>query len=608
MRGLSPMDPSSYSRPELAIVREIEINLSVNLENRIFKGYTILTVQKVDSATTEIVLDVLDLNISEIFDAEANTKLNYVVHPPLDGYGSKLVVALPTSNKDTYKIRIHYETSPKASGLQWLEPQQTAGKKHPFVFSQFQPIHARSFIPCQDTPYVKTPYTATITTTSTLTTLMSAICESRSSKGGFTTTTFVQTVPMCSYLIAIAIGALEGKKIGPRTTIWSEKEILEESAYEFAETEMQLQKAEEICGPYEWGIYDLLVLPPSFPYGGMENPCLTFVTPTLLAGDRSLATVVAHEIAHSWTGNLVTNCNWEHFWLNEGFTVFVERKILQRLENKENQDFDAYCGTVELIEMISELGIDNPITCLVVNLEKTHPDDSFSKVPYEKGHTFLRYLEDLVGGPSIFEPFLRKYFDKFKFKTLSSNDFKQFFQDYFEKTPEIKSIDWDTWFYSPGMPPVIPTYDMTLMQRCNKYKNLWLNWDLTEDVPFTKEEIQKLKAVEIIQILQDINDEDPQPIKKLEIMQDLFGFDSIKNSEIKFRWLKIGLKAHWEPKVLEALNWINVVGRMKFVRPLYRALYKWEYSKNMAIENFHKNCQYMMHVAAYTIRKDLNIA
>ncbi|KRT78998.1 Peptidase [Oryctes borbonicus] len=210
---------------------------------------------------------------------------------------------------------------------------------------------------------------------------------------------FAQDIPIPSYLIAIAVGALESRDIGPRSKVWSEKEFIEAAAYEFANTEHQLKTAEEICGPYLWGRYDLLVLPPSFPFGGMENPCLTFVTPTLLAGDRSLANVVAHEIAHSWTGNLVTNANFEHFWLNEGFTVLIERKIVGRLENAQLQDFEAYDGLQELKDTIKRMGSENPLTKLVVDLKGIHPDDAFSTVPYEKGQLFLRYLEKTVGGP-----------------------------------------------------------------------------------------------------------------------------------------------------------------------------------------------------------------
>jgi leukotriene-A4 hydrolase len=228
---------------------------------------------------------------------------------------------------------------------------------------------------------------------------MSAIPKSTEVVGHQKYSHFIQDVPIPSYLIAIAVGALDSRKIGPRSHVWAEKEIIEECAYEFADTERQLITAEEICGPYVWGIYDLLVLPPSFAYGGMENPCLTFVTPTLLAGDRSLANVVAHEIAHSWTGNLITNRNFEHFWLNEGFTVFVERKIKGRLSSPLHQDFDAYGRLNELNETVKLFGEDNPLTRLVHDLKGVHPDDAFSVVPYEKGQTFLRHLEEVVGGP-----------------------------------------------------------------------------------------------------------------------------------------------------------------------------------------------------------------
>lgn len=606
MHGLSVTDPSSFSRPDLVIVTDLSLNLTVNFDRKTFKGYVNLVVQKIDKAATELILDTQDLNVFEVYDIDSNSKLNYIINSSVGEFGSKLSITLPNKSAESFNIRVQYETSAKASGLQWLEPQQTAGKKFPFVFSQFQPIHARSVLPCQDTPAVKASYKATITAPSHLTVLMSAIRQDTIVNGDITTTTFIQKVPICAYLIAIAIGEIEGKKIGPRSTVWAEGKLIDQAVYEFAETEKQLQTAEAICGPYEWGIYDLLVLPPSFPFGGMENPCLTFVTPTILAGDRSLADVVAHEIAHSWTGNLVTNLNWEHFWLNEGFTVFIERKIVGRLTNSEEQDFDAHCGTVELKETISVLGADNPMTCLVVNLEKTHPDDAFSKVPYEKGHTFLRYLENLVGGPSEFEPFLRKYFEHFKFKTLNSKDFKAFFENFFANK-DITKIDWDTWFYSPGMPPIIPAYNTKLLDSCNEYKTKLLNLDNSSGMNCKKEDFQKLGTKQLIQVLQDMLEADPQPVEKLKAMDQLLDISSMENSEVKFRWLRIALKAHWEDKIQETLDWINVVGRMKFVRPLYRDLYNWEKARERAIANYNLNCHTMMHVVAYTVRKDLHL-
>ncbi|KAB0803267.1 hypothetical protein PPYR_00237 [Photinus pyralis] len=602
MHGLSVNDPSSFSRPDSVVVTDLSLNLSVSFEQKIFKGYVDLVVQKVDSAATELILDTQDLDIFEIYDTDSNAKLNYIINSPVAEFGSKLSITLPNKSAQSLNIRIQYATTAKASGLQWLEPEQTAGKVHPFVFSQFQPIHARSVLPCQDTPAVKATYRASITAPSHLTVLMSAVRQDKVVNGDIATSTFVQKVPICAYLIAIAIGAIEGKKIGPRSTVWAEEKLIDQAVYEFGETEMQLRTAEDICGPYVWGIYDLLVLPPSFPFGGMENPCLTFVTPTLLAGDRSLANVVAHEIAHSWTGNLVTNVNWEHFWLNEGFTVFIERKIVGRLTNAEEQDFDAHCGTVSLKETVSVLGTDNPLTCLVVNLEKTHPDDAFSRVPYEKGHTFLRYLENVVGGPSEFEPFLRKYFDHFKFKTLNSNDFKAYFENFFAKNDSIKKIDWNAWFYSPGMPPVVPAYNTKVLELCNEYKTKLLSNSL-----YKKEDFKHLDMKVLIHVLQEIFEGDPQPVEKLKAIDDLLGLSAMQNSEVKFMWLRIALKARWEEKIQETLDWINVVGRMKYVRPLHRDLYNWEKARQQAITNYYSNCHTMMHVVSYTARKDLHL-
>lgn len=436
---------------------------------------------------------------------------------------------------------------------------------------------------------------------------MSAICNGTKTLHRGKLSHFVQEVPVPSYLIALAVGVLESRELSPRSHVWAEKEIIDECAYEFATTEQQLKTAEEICGPYVWGKYDLLVLPPSFPYGGMENPCLTFVTPTLLAGDRSLANVVAHEIAHSWTGNLVTNRNFEHFWLNEGFTVFVERKIKGRLESSQSQDFDAYTSVNELRESIENLGEQSPLTQLVVNLKGVHPDDAFSCVPYEKGQTFLRYLENVVGGPNVFEPFLRDYFEAFKFKSIETKDFQNFFQEYFNDNPDIESIDWQKWLYSPGMPPVIPDYDKTYCTFCDELVDKFLTWDGTGDLPITEDDRKDLITKQIIYFLQNIFQADAQSLDKLQALNNLFNFDTVKNSEIKFGWLRICLKARWEEKVHVILTWVNIIGRMKFVRPLYRALFEWEEMRPKTVENFLANKRNMMHVSSYTLSKDLHL-
>ncbi|CAH0551641.1 unnamed protein product [Brassicogethes aeneus] len=606
-QALSPMDPSSFSRPELVRITNIELNLSVNFDKKKLSGNVHLSVKKVDESVNEIILDTLKLSIQSVYELETKKDLKYTLFELIEEYGSKLVIELPDKDKKECVIAIEYETSPDASGLQWLEPNATAGKKHPYLFSQFQPTHARSVLPCQDTPAVKIKYSATISAPPEYTVLMSAIRNGTKELQSGRISHFVQDVPLPSYLIAIAVGVLESRRLGPRCHVWAEKELIEESAHEFANTEHQLETAEKICGPYVWGIYDLLVLPPSFPWGGMENPCLTFVTPTLLAGDRSLANVVAHEIAHSWTGNLITNRNFEHFWLNEGFTVFVERKILGLLESPQSQDFDAYGRVGDLEETVNLLGKTSPLTQLVIDLKGVHPDDAFSVVPYEKGQTFLRYLETTVGGPAEFEPFLKKYFDNFKYQSIETDDFKNFFEDYFSSNPNIKKIDWKTWLYAPGMPPVIPDYDKTLAVVCDEIIQKFIKWNDETPIPITEEEKEKLSSSQIIYVLEKISRADPQSTNKLEALNKLFDLDNVKNCEIKFRWFRTCLKAHWEEKVDAVLSWINVVGRMKYVRPLYRDMYSWEKTRTRAVENFKQNSKSMMHVVVFTLKKDLHI-
>lgn len=592
--GLSPCDPSSFSRPDQVIVTDIFLNLNINFNSKTLSGHIILSVNKIQEKCNELTLDAFKLKISSISEVDTKEKLEYQLSDHIDAFGSKLIVQLPKKEVNSFKICIEYETSPEASGLQWLSPQATSGKKHPFLFSQFEPTHARSVLPCQDTPSVKQTYKATILAPKDMTVLMSAVKGDSTLVGDNKQSNFTQTVPVPSYLIALAVGSLESRKLGPRSHVWAEKEIIEDCAYEFALTEHQLKTAEEICGPYVWGIYDLLVLPPSFPYGGMENPCLTFVTPTLLAGDRSLANVIAHEIAHSWTGNLVTNKTFEHFWLNEGFTMFVERKIIGKLTSAKMQDFDAFTGISDLKEAISVLGADNPLTNLVVDLRGIHPDEAFSTVPYEKGQTFLRYLESTVGGPEKFEPFLRAYFETFKYKSIETSDFQKFFQNYFSTVEAIQTIAWKTWLYTPGMPLLIPEYDKSLALVCDVLLKKFCTWTGHETCPITAEDSKKLIPEQLIYFLQKLSEAEKQSIHKLKVLSDLFEIEKIKNAEIKFRWLKICVKARWEEKIQDVLDWINVVGRMKFVRPLYRELYQWDISKNRAVENFKANKHQMM--------------
>ncbi|CAF4914140.1 unnamed protein product [Pieris macdunnoughi] len=637
--ALSPLDPSSYSRPELAVVKHIDLKLNVDFEKKQLTGEALLTVNVINSIE-QLILDSSNLTIESI-ETEDGKSLNFTLADAVPNYGSKLTIPLPepaTANQNL-KIRIKYKTSPSATALQWLEPTQTSGKKYPYMFSQCQPIHARSILPCQDSPAVKFTYNAEVTAPEPFTVLMSAIKGNSSEKA-----TFRQPVPIPSYLLAIAVAVLESRELGPRSHVWSEKEEIDRSAWEFADTEKYLQAAERLCGPYQWTQYDLLVLPPSFPYGGMENPCLTFVTPTLLAGDRSQADVIVHEIMHSWTGNLVTNRNFEHFWLNEGFTVFLERKvgaslIADKEEAHRSRDFSSLLGLQELTETINQnLGPTSPLTQLVPDLNNTHPDDAFSRVPYEKGSLFLRYLEDLVGGPvvdlvgvhpddafstvpyekgslflryledllggsEVFDDFLRSYLDKFQRQSIDTDQFKAYLLDYFKDNEAMKGVDWTTWLHKSGMPPVIPAYDTSMT------KDVTVLLAKVNDTSSTLEysNVLTFTPQQMINFLQALIDQDPLPLDRLRNMGKKYNIDTSKNSEIVYRWLRLCIRSRDESKLSEALQFVNNQGRMKYVRPIYRDLYNWEAVRERAIENFLKNEANMMHVSAYTLRKDLHL-
>ncbi|KAJ8686739.1 hypothetical protein QAD02_022533 [Eretmocerus hayati] len=609
--ALSPTDPNSFSRPDLAVVTHTHLNIKINFERRIFDGSAILDIEK-KGETEFLILDARGLILLSVVDVIDGSRLDYCVEKGVN-YGSRLSIQLPDipivdGDKIKYKIKITYRTSQDCTALQWLSPEQTAGGKHPYLFSQCQAVHARSMLPCQDTPFVKSTYSAEIKAPAELNVLMSAIKDGVEEIDNSTKChKFRQPVPIPSYLIAIAVGKLVCKQIGPRTKVWTEQELLDESAFEFEETEIMLKTAEEICGPYIWGVYDLLILPPSFPFGGMENPCLTFVTPTLLAGDRSLADVVAHEIAHSWTGNLVTNATFEHFWLNEGFTVFVERKICGRMYGDKVRHFSALMGLQKLKNEIKTLGEKNPFTSLVPNLVGVDPDDAFSSVPYEKGHTFLFYLEELLGGPDVFEPFLRDYLETYKYKSLNTLQWKDYLFEYFpDKLELLKKVNWDAWLYKPGEPIEIPKYDTTL---ANEYITLAARWIADDAVSsFKKTDVENWTSNQKEAFLAElVLNNKSLSIHQMKSMDELYHFGSQQNSEIRFQWLRLCLKSRWESKVTEALDFATSQGRLKFVRPLFRDVYAWEEMRQQAIDRYLACKDKMMYVTREMVAKDLHL-
>ncbi|XP_039950466.1 leukotriene A-4 hydrolase isoform X1 [Bactrocera tryoni] len=613
MGRLSKVDPSSYSEPERIVTKHSAFKWTVDFTNTKLLGSVTHKFNVLEANLPAILLDVRDISIknaSILCSGGSAIPINYFISDPVDDIGAKLTLELPEGTaKGDLLVRIDYETSNRASGLQWLTPEQTLGKQHPYLFSQCQAIHARSVLPCQDTPAVKFTYEATVEHPKELTALMSALVEKKETG----VTKFKQEVPIPAYLLAIAIGDLVSRPLGPQSNVWAEAGIVEAAAEEFSETDKMLKTASDICGPYVWKQYDLLVMPPSFPFGGMENPCLTFVTPTVLAGDKSLADVVAHEIAHSWTGNLVTNKNFEHFWLNEGFTVFVETKIVGRLQGDKERDFHMLRNLTELRECIRTQLANNPeLTKLVVDLSNCGPDDAFSSVPYNKGSTFLRYIEDLLGGPEVFEPFLRSYLQKYAYKSVVTDDFKSALYDYFnntDKKDKLTEIDWDLWLSHEGMPPIIPKFDETLAAVSEQLAKLWSTKSTTElraDSDITKP-ISSHQLIDFLGKLIESNEIVDLNAEKIEFLENTYKLKDTKNSEVRFRFLRLVIRARLLKRIDEIIAFANSNFRMKFCRPIYRDLGQWPEAKPIAIKSFESVKNQMMAVCAHTIEKDLGL-
>ncbi|XP_062374163.1 leukotriene A-4 hydrolase [Sardina pilchardus] len=604
-------DPCSFSSYTKCATKHLNLTYHVDFDSHVLKSKVALTIEVLEDKFTSLTLDSRDLKISAVTANGQPAK--FALGSQHSFKGSPLEITLPfeLSRGQHVIVEVTYETSPKASALQWLTPTQTAGKKHPYLFSQCQATHCRSMVPCQDTPSVKHTYYAQVSVPKELVAVMSAVRDGQEADphdNNRIIYRFRQPVPMPSYLIAIVVGALESREIGPRTRVWSEKEYVDLAAFEFSETESMLKTAESLAGPYVWGQYDVLVLPPSFPYGGMENPCLTFATPTLLAGDKSLSNVIAHEISHSWTGNLVTNKTWEHFWLNEGHTVYLERMIGRCLENEQFRQFKAMGGWKDLQESVNTFGANSPLTNLVPDLNEVDPDVAFSSVPYEKGFALLYHLEELMGGPEVFMGFVKSYIQLFAYGSVTTEEWKNYLFTYFkDKVDILNKVDWNAWMHTPGMPPVKPQYDTTMADACIALCQKWVKAKEGDLSGFSAADVKALSSHQVIEFLSLLLLEEPLPLSHVKRMQEVYEFNSIKNSEIRARWLRLCVKSHWEEAVALALKMATEQGRMKFTRPLFREVYTWEKHRELAVKTFLETRAAMHPVTAMLVAKDLKV-
>src|ERR1051325_8425110 len=463
-------DFHSYANPSAVRVKHIDLEWDVLCDQKILKGTATLFIERI-SPDRPLILDTRDLKIERVeasVDGKSFSPGTFTVGEADKILGAPLTIPLAANAS---RIRIHYSTSPGASGLQWLEPAQTAGKKAPFVFTQSEAIHARSWIPLQDTPQVRVTYTAHVRTPTNLLAVMSAENAANTPRDG--DYSFRMTQPIPSYLIALAVGDLRFRSLGPRTGVYAEPSVIDQAARELSDTEKMVVATERIYGPYRWGRYDILVLPPSFPYGGMENPRLTFATPTILAGDKSLVSLIAHELAHSWSGNLVTNATWRDFWLNEGFTTYLERRIIEAVYGRPRAEMEAALGLRDLNEELA--GLDDRDEILHIDLKGRDPDDGSTDIPYEKGALFLRHLEETFGR-TRFDLFLKSYFNHFAFQSITTEQFQAYLkQNLLEKDPsKAAKVPVDAWINRPGLPASAPKPSSPAFAKVETQAHLWL--------------------------------------------------------------------------------------------------------------------------------------
>jgi aminopeptidase N len=535
------LDPHSYAQDDQPQTRSIDLFLRCDFSRRLLEGEIVLHFRNPGSGAID--LDTRDLRIDAVTSLDG-AALSYELAPPEPILGSRLHVTLPNA---TAAIRIRYATSSTATALQWLEPAQTAGGE-PFLYSQCQPIHARSLAPLQDTPRIRIAVgSARFTVPSRLRTLMAAAARGREPAGAEAIDVFEMPQPIPPYLLAFAVGDLTSRPFSARCAVWAEPPVADAAAFEFAEVEEMLRAAEALFGPYEWDRYDVLVMPPSFPYGGMENPRLTFVTPSVLAGDRSLVNVIAHELAHAWTGNLVTNASANDFWLNEGFTVYAERRILEALYGREAAELHAASGRHDLQTALDRFATRPELTRLRTNLAGIDPDEAYSTVPYEKGYLLLRKLEETAGRP-VWDGFLRQYLERFRFRSIITDEFLRFLED---RLPGLAARAGALDFIDrPGVPEDAPQPRSARLEQLRRL------------------EVEPRNPTELLVLLQSTAP-DPARLRELDAR---WGLARRKSLELRHNFVLLQLRAGMEGAVEAARCVVLETGRMRYLRPIYTEL------------------------------------
>ncbi|MCC5919792.1 MAG: M1 family metallopeptidase [Cyclobacteriaceae bacterium] len=573
MKAEKNLDPHSYANSNQVKTSHLSWDAEVDFNSKQIKATATWTLDRKEDAN-QLVLDTYDLDIDKVTDSKGN-ELSYELSEKDDILGSAMSIQL---KKGDDQVVISYVTSSEAAALQWLNSDQTLSGE-PFLFTQSQAILARSWIPCQDSPGIRFTYDAEVQVPLRLLPLMSATNPQKKNDSGKYRFKMEQPIP--AYLMALAVGDLAFKEIGKQTGVYAEPSLLDDAHSEFIETQQMLEKAEKLYGPYQWDRYDLLVLPPSFPFGGMENPRITFATPTIITGDRSLVSLVAHELAHSWSGNLVTTATWNDFWLNEGFTVYFENRIMEAVYGKEYAEMLAYLSYTDLkntIDNYLESGKKKD-TSLKLDLEGRDPDEGVSAIAYDKGFFFLRWVEKQIG-TKAFDQFLNDYFTTHAFLSIDTDQFIEYLRaNAFEKNNvKFPEADVRRWIFQPGMPEDLPMPESALFQEVEQKTAAFLAGALPEDQLVLKDK----STHEILHFLQLVT-ENQVSLDKLQKLDKEYNFSQSTNAEIQTLWYVIAIREDYQEAFPYMADFLKKVGRRKFLMPIYEALVEQD-KKELALE------------------------
>ncbi len=576
LQMIQNQDVHSYAKPNEVKVNHLDWQAEVNFSDKKIYATANLTLE--NKGHQHVWLDTKELTIQKVFDTKTGKDLPYKLGKTDPILGSSLKIEI---TEQTEKVSITYHTSPHAEAVQWLSPEQTLDKSAPFLFTQSQAILARSWVPIQDSPGIRFTYSADVQVPDSLLALMSA--SNPTAKNSTGKYHFEMKQPIPAYLLALTVGDLQFASLGNRSGVYAEAGMLKKSAKELEDTEQMIASAEELYGAYAWERYDMVVLPPAFPFGGMENPRLTFATPTIIAGDKSLTSLIAHELAHSWSGNLVTNETWDDFWLNEGFTVYFEYRIMESLYGEDYSEMLASLSKLDVQEEIASMNANNQAkdTHLKLDLKGRNPDDGMNSIAYDKGYFLLRWIEEQIGREK-WDAFLKNYFTTYSFKTMNTERFLQLLDEEVLQPNQIAMADIEKWVYQPGLPQDCPSPSAKLFEQVDTVSAAYISSGVIDKVTMTK-----WSTHEWLHFLRALPKEFSNV--KLTELDETFQLTQKANAEVFTVWAKLCIANDYTPVQTRLGNFLEFTGRRKFVQPLFQTLLENESTHELAQQIYKKS-------------------